>query len=113
MAASSSSQRVRIVVGMPGPDGQDDDARIVARSLRDAGHEVIYAGLDQTSEQIVATAIQEDADLIGITSGGVQLAAELSVLLAEKDASDIAVVAGSAAEITGWVARWVSEDVAD
>ena len=113
MAASNSSQRVRIVVGMPGPDGQDDDARLVARSLRDAGHEVIYTGPDQTAEQIVSTAIQEDADLIGITTGGAQLAAQLSVLLAERDASEIAVVAGSAAEINDGVARWVSQEVAD
>ena len=85
---------------------------MVARALRDAGHEVIYAGLHQTPEQIVATAIQEDADLIGVaTVAGSEpaLAAELSFLLAERDAPDIAVVAGSAAEIR----RWVAENFAD
>src|SRR4051812_20412855 len=66
MAASPSS-RIRIVVGKPGLDGHDRGAKIVARALRDAGHEVIYTGLHQTPEQIVATAIQEDADLIGLS----------------------------------------------
>jgi methylmalonyl-CoA mutase C-terminal domain/subunit len=108
MVSTPSTQRVRIVVGRPGPDDREYDATMVARALRDAGHEVIYAGLHQTPEQIVATAIQEDADLIGVaTVGGAEpaLAAELSVLLAERDASDIAVVAGSAAEIRRWVAE--------
>jgi len=109
MASSSSSVRVRIVVGMPGPEGQDGDAGTVARALRDAGHEVIYTGPHPTPEQIVATAIQEDADLIGVTTGGASLAAELSGLLGQRDASDIAVVAGSAAEIR----RWVAENFAD
>jgi methylmalonyl-CoA mutase C-terminal domain/subunit len=110
MAASSSYVRVRIVVAMPGPEGQDSDAGTVARALRDAGHEVIYTGPHPTPEQIVATAIQEDADLIGVTGGAEQgLAAELSALLAERDAPDIRVVVGSAAEIT----RWVAENFAD
>ena len=62
MASSSSTARIRIVVGKPGLDGHDRGAKIVARALRDAGHEVIYTGLHQTPEQIVETAIQEDAD---------------------------------------------------
>ncbi len=63
MSAESNS-RIRIVVGKPGLDGHDRGAKIVARALRDAGHEVIYTGLHQTPEPIVETAIQEDADLV-------------------------------------------------
>ena len=55
------------MVAKPGLDGHDRGAKIVARALRDAGHEVIYTGLHQTPEQIVETAIQEDADLIGLS----------------------------------------------
>ena len=66
---------VRVVVAKPGLDGHDRGAKIVARALRDAGFEVIYTGLHQTPEQIVATAIQEDADAIGLSvlSGRAQL----------------------------------------
>ena len=59
---ASPDTRLRIVVAKPGLDGHDRGAKIVARALRDAGHEVIYTGLHQTPEQIVETAIQEDAD---------------------------------------------------
>ena len=124
--------RVRIVVGKPGLDGHDRGAKIVARALRDAGHEVIYTGLHQTPEQIVETAIQEDADLIGLSvlSGAhMTLFKTLLDLLAERDASDIAVFGGgiipdedipvleemgvrkvftpgaATTEITGWVAE--------
>ena len=64
---TSPARRIRIVVGKPGLDGHDRGAKIVARALRDAGHEVVYTGLHQTPEQIVETAIQEDADLIGLS----------------------------------------------
>ena len=67
MTAASPVRRIRIVVGKPGLDGHDRGAKIVARALRDAGHEVVYTGLHQTPEQIVETAIQEDADLIGLS----------------------------------------------
>ncbi len=67
MSTPPPSRRLRIVVGKPGLDGHDRGAKIVARALRDAGHEVIYTGLHQTPEQIVETAIQEDADLIGLS----------------------------------------------
>jgi methylmalonyl-CoA mutase C-terminal domain/subunit len=90
-------QRIRIVVGKPGLDGHDRGAKIVARALRDAGHEVIYTGLHQTPEQIVETAIQEDADLIGLSvlSGAhMTLFKRLVELLAERDASDIVVFGG-------------------
>ena len=95
--ATSTGGRIRIVVGKPGLDGHDRGAKIVARALRDAGHEVIYTGLHQTPEQIVETAIQEDADLIGLSvlSGAhMTLFRKLVSLLAERDASDIVVFGG-------------------
>src|SRR3954468_16439186 len=94
---ASPSSRIRIVVAKPGLDGHDRGAKIVARALRDAGHEVIYTGLHQTPEQIVGTAIQEDADLIGLSvlSGAhMTLFRRLLELLAERDASDIVVFGG-------------------
>src|SRR3954466_8394789 len=97
MSSAASSHRIRIVVGKPGLDGHDRGAKIVARALRDAGHEVIYTGLHQTPEQIVGTAIQEDADLIGLSvlSGAhMTLFRRLLELLAERDASDIVVFGG-------------------
>jgi methylmalonyl-CoA mutase C-terminal domain/subunit len=97
MASSVSTHRIRIVVGKPGLDGHDRGAKIVARALRDAGHEVVYTGLHQTPEQIVETAIQEDADLIGLSvlSGAhMTLFRKLVDLLAERDASDIVVFGG-------------------
>ena len=94
---ASSDTRLRIVVAKPGLDGHDRGAKIVARALRDAGHEVIYTGLHQTPEQIVETAIQEDADLIGLSvlSGAhMTLFRRLIELLAERDATDIRVFGG-------------------
>ena len=64
---SSSQKKIRVVVAKPGLDGHDRGAKIVARALRDAGMEVIYTGLFQAPEQIVQTAIQEDADGIGLS----------------------------------------------
>jgi methylmalonyl-CoA mutase C-terminal domain/subunit len=95
--STEGAARLRIVVGKPGLDGHDRGAKIVARALRDAGHEVIYTGLHQTPEQIVETAIQEDADLIGLSvlSGAhMTLFKTLLDLLAERDAADIAVFGG-------------------
>jgi methylmalonyl-CoA mutase C-terminal domain/subunit len=94
---ASPSSRLRIVVAKPGLDGHDRGAKIVARALRDAGHEVIYTGLHQTPEQIVETAIQEDADLIGLSvlSGAhMTLFRRLIELLGERDAADIGVFGG-------------------
>ena len=88
---------VRVVVAKPGLDGHDRGAKIVARALRDAGFEVIYTGLHQTPEQIVATAIQEDADAIGLSvlSGAHNyLFKAVLDLLKEKGAEDIAVFGG-------------------
>jgi methylmalonyl-CoA mutase, C-terminal domain len=133
---ASAPARLRIVVAKPGLDGHDRGAKIVARALRDAGHEVIYTGLHQTPEQIVETAIQEDADLIGLSvlSGAhMTLFRRLIELLGERDASDIRVFGGgiipdedipvleelgvakvftpgaTTGEITGWVAGAFAE----
>jgi methylmalonyl-CoA mutase C-terminal domain/subunit len=87
----------RIVVAKPGLDGHDRGAKVVARALRDAGNEVIYTGLHQTPEQIVETAIQEDADAIGVSvlSGAhMTLFPRILQLLAERDAADIVVFGG-------------------
>ncbi|MBO0891947.1 MAG: cobalamin B12-binding domain-containing protein [Acidothermales bacterium] len=91
------SGKIRVVVGKPGLDGHDRGAKVVARALRDAGMEVVYTGLHQTPEQIVETAIQEDADGIGLSvlSGAhMTLFRRLVDLLAERDASDIVVFGG-------------------
>jgi methylmalonyl-CoA mutase, C-terminal domain len=88
---------IRVIVAKPGLDGHDRGAKVVARALRDAGFEVIYTGLHQTPEQIVAAALQEDADGIGLSilSGAhmVQFARVLE-LLRERDATDITVFGG-------------------
>jgi methylmalonyl-CoA mutase cobalamin-binding domain/chain len=92
-----AERAIRVVVAKPGLDGHDRGAKIVARALRDAGFEVIYTGLHQTPEQIVATAIQEDADAIGLSvlSGAHNyLFQRVLELLAEQSAGDIAVFGG-------------------
>jgi methylmalonyl-CoA mutase, C-terminal domain len=88
---------IRVVIAKPGLDGHDRGAKVVARALRDAGHEVIYTGLHQTPAQIVATAIQEDASVIGLSVlSGAHLTATQDVisLLAEHGAADIRVLVG-------------------
>ncbi len=88
---------IRVVVAKPGLDGHDRGAKVVARALRDAGVEVIYTGLHQTPEQIVETAIQEDADAVGLSvlSGAhMTLFKRVIELLAERDATDIVVFGG-------------------
>jgi methylmalonyl-CoA mutase C-terminal domain/subunit len=88
---------IRIVVAKPGLDGHDRGAKVVARALRDAGNEVIYTGLHQTPEQIVETAIQEDANIIGLSvlSGAhMTLFKKVIALLDERDARDIVVFGG-------------------
>jgi methylmalonyl-CoA mutase cobalamin-binding domain/chain len=92
-----AERKIRVVVAKPGLDGHDRGAKIVARALRDAGFEVIYTGLHQTPEQIVATAVQEDADAVGLSvlSGAHNyLFARVIELLKEKGADDIAVFGG-------------------
>ncbi|MEE4541766.1 cobalamin B12-binding domain-containing protein [Streptomyces sp. V4-01] len=88
---------IRVVVAKPGLDGHDRGAKVIARALRDAGMEVIYTGLHQTPEQVVDTAIQEDADAIGLSilSGAhMTLFAKVVELLKERDAEDIKVFGG-------------------
>jgi methylmalonyl-CoA mutase C-terminal domain/subunit len=92
-----STSPLRVVVAKPGLDGHDRGAKVVARALRDAGMEVVYTGLHQTPEQIVETAIQEDADAIGLSvlSGAhLTLFPRVAELLRERDASDIVLFGG-------------------
>src|SRR5215216_1944490 len=92
-----TQRSVRVVVAKPGLDGHDRGAKIVARALRDAGMEVIYTGLHQTPEQIVATAIQEDADALGLSilSGAhMTLVPRVVELLREEGAEDVVVTVG-------------------
>ncbi len=89
--------KIRVVVAKPGLDGHDRGAKIIARALRDAGMEVIYTGLHQTPEQIVETAIQEDADAVGISilSGAhMTLVPKILELLRENGSDDVVVVVG-------------------
>ncbi|GAA1785481.1 cobalamin B12-binding domain-containing protein [Luedemannella flava] len=93
----SEQQRIRVVIAKPGLDGHDRGAKVVARALRDAGMEVIYTGLHQTPDQIVATAIQEDADVVGLSvlSGAHMTQFRRVVeLLREQGAEDIVVFGG-------------------
>jgi methylmalonyl-CoA mutase, C-terminal domain len=88
---------IRVVIAKPGLDGHDRGAKVVARALRDAGVEVIYTGLHQTAEQIVAAALQEDADAIGLSIlSGAHMTQFRRVLelLAEQGATDIVVFGG-------------------
>jgi methylmalonyl-CoA mutase C-terminal domain/subunit len=89
--------KYRIVVAKPGLDGHDRGAKVVARALRDAGFEVIYTGLHQTPEQIAETAIQEDADGVGLSchSGAhMTLFPKVVKLLRERGAGDVVVFGG-------------------
>jgi methylmalonyl-CoA mutase C-terminal domain/subunit len=90
-------RKIRVVIAKPGLDGHDRGAKIIARSLRDAGMEVIYTGLHQTPEQIVETAIQEDADAVGVSilSGAhMTLVPRIVDGLKENGADDVLVVVG-------------------
>lgn len=106
---------IRVVVAKPGLDGHDRGAKVIARALRDAGMEVIYTGLHQTPEQVVDTAIQEDADAIGLSilSGAHNtLFARVLELLRERDAEDITVFGGGIipeADIAPLKAKGVAE----
>lgn len=95
--AENTHKKVRILVAKPGLDGHDRGAKVVARALRDAGHEVIYTGLHQTPEMIVTTAIQEDVDIIGLSimSGAhMTLMPRIVELLKQQNAADIRVFGG-------------------
>ncbi|HVA61243.1 MAG TPA: cobalamin B12-binding domain-containing protein [Mycobacteriales bacterium] len=88
---------IRVVIAKPGLDGHDRGAKVVARALRDAGMEVIYTGLHQTPEQIVETAIQEDADCVGLSvlSGAhMTLFRRVLDLMQERSAQDIVIFGG-------------------
>jgi methylmalonyl-CoA mutase C-terminal domain/subunit len=94
---SASRAPARVVIAKPGLDGHDRGAKVVARALRDAGHEVIYTGLHQSPAQIVATAIQEDASVVGLSVlSGAHLTATQDVisLLKEQGAGDVRVIVG-------------------
>lgn len=140
MSTPTPSRRLRIVVGEPGLAGDDRGAATIARALRDAGHEVVRTGPHQTPEQVVETAIQEDADLIGLSVAAgahTALLARLVELLREREADDIVVFASGTipdedvpllraagvaevfapgtptTDITGWVTEYVAEADAD
>jgi methylmalonyl-CoA mutase, C-terminal domain len=90
-------RKLRVVIAKPGLDGHDRGAKVIARALRDAGMEVIYTGLRQTPEQIVSAALQEDADVIGLSilSGAHNhIVPRLMQLLADKGLDDVLVVIG-------------------
>jgi methylmalonyl-CoA mutase, C-terminal domain len=131
-----ASGRIRVVIAKPGLDGHDRGAKVVARALRDAGLEVVYTGLHQTPEQIVATVVQEDADCVGLSvlSGAhMTLFARVVELLRERGADDVVVFGGGiipaddvtelkalgVAEVftpgttTGEIVSWVREHVGD
>jgi methylmalonyl-CoA mutase C-terminal domain/subunit len=93
----TSGRRIRILVAKPGLDGHDRGVRVIARAYRDAGFEVVYTGLHQTPEQIVAAALQEDVDLIGLSalSGAhMYLFKRVLELLKANKADDVMVVGG-------------------
>jgi methylmalonyl-CoA mutase C-terminal domain/subunit len=90
-------RKIRVVIAKPGLDGHDRGAKVIARALRDAGMEVIYTGLRQTPEQIASAALQEDADVIGLSilSGAhMHICPRLMQLLHEKGMDDVMVVVG-------------------
>ena len=90
-------RKLRVVIAKPGLDGHDRGAKVIARALRDAGMEVIYTGLRQTPEMITAAALQEDADVIGLSilSGAHNhIAPRLMELLKQKGLDDVLVVIG-------------------
>jgi methylmalonyl-CoA mutase, C-terminal domain len=90
-------RKIRVVIAKPGLDGHDRGAKVIARALRDAGMEVIYMGLRQTPEMIVAAALQEDADAIGLSilSGAhMHICPRIMQLLREKGLDDVLVVVG-------------------
>jgi methylmalonyl-CoA mutase C-terminal domain/subunit len=90
-------RKIRVVIAKPGLDGHDRGAKVIARALRDAGMEVIYTGLRQTPEQIVAAALQEDADVIGLSilSGAhMHICPRVMELLKERQLDDVLVLVG-------------------
>ncbi len=115
MKTQRCSKPVRILIAKPGLDGHDRGAKYIARALSETGYEVLYTGIRQTPDQIVSAAIQEDVDMIGLsTLSGAHnsLFPKVVHLLAEKGASDIVVFAGGvipAADIPGLREAGVAE----
>jgi len=92
-----SSRPIRVLIAKPGLDGHDRGAKVIARALRDAGMEVIYSGLRQTPEQVAAAAIQEDVDVVGISSlsaAHMRHVPQVVALLRARGAGDKCVIAG-------------------
>ena len=96
-AVCASAPRARVVIAKPGLDGHDRGAKVISRALRDAGYEVIYTGLHQTPEQIVATVIAEDAPILGLSvlSGAhLTIVERVIELLAREGAQDVRILVG-------------------
>ncbi|MFF3878482.1 cobalamin B12-binding domain-containing protein [Streptomyces sp. NPDC001978] len=96
-AGAPLAPHARVVIAKPGLDGHDRGAKVIARALRDAGYEVIYTGLHQTPEQIVATVIAEDAPILGLSvlSGAhLTIVEKVIKLLAQEDAGDVHILVG-------------------
>lgn len=94
---TTDTRKTRVIIAKPGLDGHDRGAKVIARALRDAGMEVIYTGLRQTPEQVAAAALQEDADVIGLSilSGAhMHICPRLMELLAEKGLHHVSVLVG-------------------
>jgi len=92
-----TGENIRVLIAKPGLDGHDRGAKVICRSLRDAGYEVIYTGLRRTPDEIVNAAVQEDVDVVGLSilSGAhTVIFPKIMDLLKEKGADDIAVIAG-------------------
>jgi len=92
-----AERKIRVLVAKPGLDGHDRGARVIARGLRDAGMEVVYTGLHQTAEQVVAAAVQEDVDVVGLSilSGAhMTFFPRVNELLRQRGAGDIVVIGG-------------------
>ncbi len=92
-----TGENIRVLIAKPGLDGHDRGAKVICRSLRDAGYEVIYTGLRRTPDEIVNAAVQEDVDVLGLSilSGAHNvLFPKIMDLLKEKGVDDIAVIAG-------------------
>ena len=91
------SEKIRVVVAKPGLDGHDRGAKVIARAFRDAGFEVIYTGLRQTPEQVVSAALQEDADVVGLSvlSGAhMTLCPRIMELMKKERLGDVLVIVG-------------------
>ena len=113
MSTEGQTRRLRVVIAKPGLDGHDRGAKVIARALRDAGMEVIYTGLRQTPEQIVSAALQEDADVIGLSilSGAHNhIVPRLMQLLRAQGMDDVLVLLGGIipdVDVPGLVAQGV------